>query len=1281
MRVPHSIADLLCVCGVVLTYPLIVALAWVFWAIDEVLEYVSPSSIAGRHHARPTKAPTALPRRRRALTIPLPRARTSRDVGQRTLCQQQSRFFKLPIELRDMIYREVLESPFKLHVWRTHKRLCSVRCEYGPSYPWGLDITYRYSVCCRPLLARDGSVQRRREGTDGPRQDQLLPLLCSCRRIYSESIALLYTRNKFVFDDNRTFKLFPTVIPSHRLGTIRFLYIRFYTFKDDQIDPKSEATWKQLCRTLTGMKRLESLCIALACHSRDMTANQPGYKLPVAVKRIKMADSTSPSYPASLDTLFSEPSLKDQYDPIHLEDGQIAPLLALPLAKTVFGHSDDETSLERVSCGDISYTQFVTEKTKAVISTPIEGLTPEQQKSQLLHIGLAALFAFLQTNVTGPPLEFKPADVIVPEGLRSNPATLRALRDKTIRDLSVDGEAAYKLTPCVELFAVAKAILVYADVLIQDGPLEARTARMRVNFLHQKMLSEVTGTLQDVIYNDLDIISKSVLDEQNSGQNKGKFLLERATVHIHHGFDGKARTDLEKAAAVRKFEFALTGRLGKRTKFQNRDISQLVILAKSAEDARSAEKTETTESSNGDAPAPKKLDLNDDTLLEAISFTKPEEKESQGKAVTVQQESELPPALASLDPGAQPLLDPVDSAILLSFAAAITNTRPEDGLTREETAPYATRVLDGGSSNWQVYTQGLLLRSRIEGYRSRTVERSVLQMQALVDQVLADTATSDTQTTETQQEPSTFLPRPEKDESASASDRLKHIWLLSFSTRWDLESELANRWVNLGGLRTALNIYERLQMWAEVALCYAATDKEDKARVTVRRQLYEPTGQDPDSENEQFDGPELSPLPADAPRLFCILGDIQSDPKMYDRAWDVSNCRYARAQRSLARHFLTLKPPALEKAAEAYQKSLHINRLNHGAWFALGCVQLELHRWDEAIESFTRTVQLEDTDAEAWSNLAAAILRTSQPTETDEAAEQEQAEAQAAEQPTDQQQLAEDEEPSTEPVKPSIDPYKRKREAIAALHRAAQLKNTDSRIWDNLLTVSASIPPPLTPYRDVIAALRKVIELLGPKQGEKAIDVPILGMLIDHLVTAYEYEDLLIEVPERDEGGHETGRTKKVVRSGTIPGSILSLLENAIIPLITHSAPLWLLVASVERFRGRPSAALEAHEKAWRATVASATQGAFQMGDEKRWIEVVRATERLVRGGYAKYGPLDKEGDEGGEGGETELVAKDWRFKARSAVRGILGKGKEFWEGSEGWEQLRELQGEVSGGG
>lgn len=985
--------------------------------------------------------------------------------------------------------------------------------------------------------------------------------------------------------------------------------------------------------------------------------------------------SETTSYPASLDTLFDGSSpLKGQYDPVRLADAEVVPTLQLPLAKEIFGQNSSEEDIKRISSGEISYTTFVAEKAKAVYQSQAEGLSQDQKRSQLLHIGLAALFGFLQSNVTGPALSVKPADVVFPSALRSEAVTLRAVRDQIIRGLSVDGEAAYKLTPNVELFSVAKALLVHAGALLADGPVVATTARMRTNFLHQKMLSEVTVTLQDVIYQDLDELSKVLLgNEKTSAQDKGRFLLERATVHTHHGFDSKARDDLERATAERNFEFALTGRLGKRTKFQDRDISQLVILAKSPGDNTNTEGTAPSAKTGDSQPSgPTNLDLNDDTLLESISFSKENETHPQEKSVTIQDESGLPPTLASIDANDQPLLDPVDSAILLALAAAITNTAPENGLTREETHPYATRVLEGGSSNWQIYTQALLLRSRIEGYRSRTVERAVLQMQALVDQVIADTAALETYDGKATEEPSTFLPRPDKSESASAAERLEYIWLLSFSTRWDLEAELASRWVNLGGLRTALDIYERLQMWAEAALCYAATDREEKAKNMVRGQLYEPTnGGVPDGDNERFEGPELFPLPADAPRLFCILGDIDTDPTMYERAWEVSYQRYARAQRSLARHYLTLNPPALEKAEDAYRKSLHINRINNGAWFALGCVQLELKHWEDATDSFMRTVQLEENDAEAWSNLAAAILRTSKPSTDD-----------TPQEPTTDEQTADGEADLEEPQqKAPEDPYKRKREALAALQRAAQLKHDDARIWDNVLTVAASIPPPTTPFREIVVAQRRLIELLGPKKGEQSIDHPILGLLIDHLVTSYEFEDLLIVVNNNEDSGPDTAapsQPSRVVRSGTIPGQILSLLDNCVVPLITHSAPLWLLVSRVEHFRNQPSKALEAQEKSWRATVASSAQGAFQMGDEKRWLAVVRATERLVRDGYAKYGPMDREGQDVSADGEAELVAKDWRFKSRSAVRGIMGKGKDFWEDSEGWSRLKELQSQVS---
>lgn len=977
--------------------------------------------------------------------------------------------------------------------------------------------------------------------------------------------------------------------------------------------------------------------------------------------------------PASFDTISSCPastttpvsSSSTSYDPIRLSEDECLVVLNQPIAARAFGHlPETESLISQTKNGEIAFTELVTQSVSTIFQSQVAESESEKAitRSRLLHVGYAALLAFVQSNVTGPPLSFRSDEVVIPSALRDG-ASLRSVREKIIRDLSVDGEAVYKLTPNVELFAVAKAILTHAALLgsenKEDTPLMVLTARVRVNLLHQKLLSENTDTLQSIIYADLDTICQRLLVgnyDPTTKNDRARFLLERAAIHTQYGNDSKARKDLQHAADINEFEFALTGKLGKRTKFQDRDISQLVVLAKGADnDVASA--SDAPDDSTSSKPA--NLDLNDDTLLEGISFKK--DGQSEDKSMTIQDESSLPPSLAVLDPSSQPRLNPLNSIVLLSLASAITNTSPDNGLTREETLPYATRVLEGGSSNWQVYSQALLVRSRIEGYKSRTIERGVLQLQALVDQVIADTASDAPSTSAEQQQPTTFLPRPEGSESAPASERLEYLWLLNFSTRWSLEAELAARWVSLGGLRTALDIYERLQMWAEAALCHAATEREDKAKAMVRRQLFQPTNVDADDENDTYQGPELSILPPDAPRLFCILGDIDRDAAMYERAWEVSKGRYARAQRSLARLYLTEKPPLFNQAEEAYRLSLKISRLNHGAWFALGCVQLELEKWGDAVESFMRTVQIEESDAEAWSNLAAALVNM-EPAALSNA-------------PSKSPKPVLDDEEDDDIGEELPDPNKPKWDALAALNRAARFKHNDHRIWDNILTVGASIPPPQTPFRDVILAQTRIIEIRGSKDGEKCIDLSVLAMLIKTLTLDHNLEDHISNVSS------SAGSTSRV-RPGSLPAQVLKLVDDHVVPLITHSAPLWLLVAEVEIWRGRPSRALLAHEKAWRTTVASCTQGAFQMGTEKKWMEVVAATETLVRRGYAVYGGMDKEKDDGSKN-ETadgvELVAKDWRFKARSAVRGILGKGREFWEDSEGWLRLKALAEEVTG--
>ncbi|OAL47532.1 TPR-like protein [Pyrenochaeta sp. DS3sAY3a] len=900
------------------------------------------------------------------------------------------------------------------------------------------------------------------------------------------------------------------------------------------------------------------------------------------------------------------------------ESGDYHSVLQLPEAQILLGHQDNEKT-EKVKADDFGlWSDFIFHRLGLILSNrnEEEGIPVKETSAYRQHlffvIAIAALHSFIQSTVTGPPLPFKSADLLLPKHVSDNAIALRKTRSDLISSLSADGVAAYKLTPNIELLCLAETILICPP--IQKNIELSAWGRLRVNFVHQRLLSEVAPSLQALIYDDLKRVEGLILKSKNGQDIKDvhtSFLLERAAIHTHHGFDKLARADLDNATSERKFEFALTGLMGKRTKFQQKDTSQLLVLARSAD-------TETSDASD-EASKPKALDLNDDTLLESISFT---EKTA---STDIKEESSLPASLTSMDPSNQPMLDPLDSIILLSLAESIKNTNPADGLTREETVPYATRVLEGGSSNWQVYTQALLVRSRCEGYKSRTMERGLLQLQALVDQVIAETSGDATTDAETGEKVAAFLPQAKEGESASIEERLRYIFPLCSPSRWELEAELAARWVHIGGLRSALEIYERLEMWAEAALCYAATEKEDRARRMIRKQLFHATaGNDEtaDTDGELWEGPARDPPPAEAPRFYCILGDIDQDLAMYEKAWEVSGKRYARAQRSLGQRYIAQRDYA--KAAEAYSLSLKINALYHPAWFALGCAYLELQQFKNAVEAFSRCVQLDDQDAEGWSNLAAALLHLRPKAKTDV-----------------------DLEAGEEENKVSNHP---RTDALKAFKRAANLKHDNYRIWNNVLAVAGSTNPPS--WTDIITAQRRLCELRGSTDGEKCIDSEVLDMLVKYVVKSEENFD--------------------ISRPG-LPRMVNELMEKHVKPLITVSPILWSIMATMYTHTSRPSSALECHEKAWRAVTS---QPKWDSGTEAEWNAVVDQTIDLVDA-YETLGPRER--TEGLAAGSGELVAKDWKFKARSAVRSVIGKGKENWEDSAGWDRLKERLEELKG--
>lgn len=899
-------------------------------------------------------------------------------------------------------------------------------------------------------------------------------------------------------------------------------------------------------------------------------------------------------------------------------------------------------------------------------------LVSDEGSVLVLITGLASLNAFLQANVTGPPVDLAnvfPAD--------ENTASFR---EQCFKSLDVDGVSVYQFIPRVELFCLARMIFtVYFPRLSTSGTFrDCKWMRVRINAYHQRLLSGVSfgrlsdsTMLQDVIEKDLRDLEQDILGPESrfSTEARVQFLLEKAQIYIMQGLDLKARENVNLAKTVSGFSYALSGALGKRTKFQQTDISQLVVFARSKEtdgdqtgdlSGKLAESSLSNGKQDSQAPSgsgPKALDLDDDTLLESIQFAKP--------ASDKVDNSKLPPELANLAPDEQPQLKPLDQITLLTEATLKDTLSPLDKLNSEEILPYAVRVLTDKPTNWQIYTQALLVRSRIESHRSRTQERSVLQLQVIVDQIIADTQEEASSAPDGVPEikVTQFLPRAKPEESAPVSERLKYVFQLNTPTRWELETELAFAWSSAGSLVSALEIFKRLRLWAEVALCYHSVGQEDKARRIVRRQLYYSSkGEEMDKYDidadavvtEDWTGEIRSPPPPHSPRLWCILGDLDQDPTCWERAWEISNHRYARAQRTLGEYYT--RQGDLDAAREAYMKATVVNRQNSDTWSRLGDIDLRVGNWDGAIIAFQQSIMIDDTDAQTYNNLGSALIsKHAEVVSLQKAAAQDRL-------PTSNANDDDDDDDGGEitdlPAAPPQSPRDILRQALAAYKRGATLAHDNWKIWDNVITVAGRMSPPAFP--ELLMGMRAVLRIRGPAIGERAIDAAVLRALISEVTSG--------ERPtNRNPAENQPGSAYMPPR-GSLARATLEMVEREVVPLITERAELWALVERLAMWRRDYEGALQSAERAWRV----ASQGTGWLEEVEAWRGVVTATDALVSA-LENYGPQERADGSGQE------VEKAWRVKARNAVRSIMSKARDVWEGTEEWDLLQQRLEELKG--
>ncbi|KAF9261740.1 TPR-like protein [Marasmius fiardii PR-910] len=831
---------------------------------------------------------------------------------------------------------------------------------------------------------------------------------------------------------------------------------------------------------------------------------------------------------------------------------------------------------------------------------PSTSLSNDELESDLLRLNLAiaCLHAFVQVNWTGPDLKVQPLDV-----LKLEFATEEALNQYAIAELAYGGEPAYHL-------ARAATFLRLAQILFDVPYKRCQSAvwwRLRAHLVHQEVLDEPVPLPEHTLR--LFEHWQSMFPK-DSRELAGRIVLENGLLHHVFRQDKAAAERFVCAARTTGLEYELSGALGKRTKFQQTELSQLVLLAEShlpEDKIDSSDSTVSISQTEDKVVAPETLALNDDTLLEQTEFT------------SSSPDSSRPDRLKHLDLSNQPPLHPLDQCILLSLCLNLKNTSPVHGLTYEQMAPYIARVITH-PRNWSIHTMALLLRSRLESTRTRTVERSTLQLQALVDQMPTTMETDGTAN------------------SAPLSERLRYFHSLPLPSRWEMERELAARYISLGVIRSALQIYEKLEMWEEVVRCHVSLERSDRG-IAIIQELLE--GNKVEAETVLSRGKAGTSDPdkhrrvldiAREAKLWCLLGDLQPDKAVehYNRAWEISNQTSGRAMRSLGGYYFTRNE--FIEARECLRKAVKINPLLSRSWFVLGCACMRLEDWEGAKDAFTRCVSIDEDDAESWSNLASIYLRMG-------------------------------DEKGTRENSPQSTSHTNKMLAFRALKQGLKHGYENWRMWSNYMIIAVDVGE----LAEATRALGRIVQETSNK-GTVVIDEDVLDRLVNAVTRAPSDPDEAVDTSTVDSRAN-AGEVKPVLNPneghGLLP-RVLDLFDKFILPHLS-SARVFRAYARLMTWEGNWDDALKAWMDAYRESNAGKiAKGEIEVVDSSArdtWVEGIGEIEEIVDV-LTNLGPRTGSGSGSG---------KKWRLQARTIVKSFMNRTKEIYDDDSEWKRLENV--------
>ncbi|XP_076463689.1 tetratricopeptide repeat protein 27-like [Babylonia areolata] len=586
---------------------------------------------------------------------------------------------------------------------------------------------------------------------------------------------------------------------------------------------------------------------------------------------------------------------------------------------------------------------------------------------EVLVTGAACLQLFVQNNWVGPPTSTPPSAFLAPSFSDD-----KTNQESALSYLSEDGEEAYNLSQFAAFLQLARIIFLdcrqfFSSLQTWDWWLA------RCLMVQQSLLDQKSPTLRATILEALELVAKkeSLIHDEANRDVAVLFHIEASHMCLFYWEDKMSSDHVTKARKLASLDIELTGALGKRTRFQQDDKAQLIVKVTRNEEEHPLLPVGLCDPEFS-AAVPKSLLLDDDTVLDKIQF-----KDEETNVVTQ--------------------LSPLEQALLFAVMESHRRALARERLTDEETLTYLQHII-GQVSSWPVSVSALTLRSRLEKDSRRRVERSMQQMEELVNQ--------------------TQRPDP------PPAVRLRLFYAAQPKTIWAIQSQLASLLLSLGCVGAALSIFERLQLWEDAIACYQQMGKKEKAESVIREQL----------------------AVKETPTLLCFLGDVTCNKAHYERAWELSKHRSARAVRCLG--YINFREEKYEEAVKCFEKSLEINALQIPVWFTCGCACLTAKKYESAVRAFKRCVNIDYDNFEAWSNLATAYAR-----------------------------------------------LQKKRMAFLTLKDAIKCNYENWRLWENCLLFATDCGE----FDEAIRAYSRMLDL-----KDKFSDTEVLGILVKVVVTNME---------------------------------------------------------------------------------------------------------------------------------------------------------------------------------